>query len=343
MSNVPAAPRTGFKFMIMVSSGPDKGATYQLLPPKVTMGRGTENNVVFNDPRVSRNAALIEFSMEQITITDLSSRDSVSVNGRRAKSASIKNGDHVLIGDTEFVFVVEAIQMSGPGALAPAPRVPGPPGPFVPPAQGGFQSPGFGGGPRPYEAPRSQASSSSGGGSKVVFYAVVMVVVGGLVFFLSQEQANKKIEAELKSETAVTNDIKASEERTDLIVKKRSFASVEEKTRFEEAQKHYLSGFRDYRDGQWLRAMKSFETAMTIDQSHELAMRYYRLAEKQRDEMVALLTKEGLSYKDKNMHARCASSFEKVMDALSNTNDLKYKQAKALKEECDALEAQRFE
>ena len=352
MSSTPAAPRTGFKFMISVRQGPDQGVTYQLLPPKVTLGRGPENNVVFNDPRVSRSAAMIEFTMEQITISDLSSRDSVSVNGRRAKSSSIKNGDHVLIGETEFIFVVEAIQMSGPNAVVTAPRpTPHPtpqlsgfaqpgtgPSPFTPPP-GGFQSPGFGG-QRPSSRP---SGGGSAGGGKVMFYGLGAVLICGLVFFLSQEAAKQKVDDELRSESAVERDIKDSEQRTDLIVKKRSFASVEDKTRYEEAQKHYLMGFRDYQDGQWGRAMRSFETAYTIDQAHKLAQRYYRLAEKQRDEMVAMLTKEGLSYKDKNMYQRCGSAFGKVMDALTNRDDMKYKQAKALKEECDALEAQRFE
>ncbi|MES2965220.1 MAG: FHA domain-containing protein [Bdellovibrionota bacterium] len=348
MSSIPAAPRTGFKFMISVRQGPDKGASYQLLPPKVTIGRGTENNVVLNDPRVSRAAALIEFTMEQITITDLSSREAIAVNGRKSKTASIKNGDAIAIGETEFLFIVEAIQMPGPSALATVPRQgAGMPAnmPFPPPQQGGFQTPGFGGGQqRPFETPRARPQRGSNeGGGKMVFYGALVVVVGGLVWFLSQDQANRRIEQELRTESAMERDIKTSEERTETIIKKRSFASVEDKTRYEEAQKHYLMGFRDYQDGQWGRAMRSFETAYTIDPMHELSQRYFRLAEKQRDETVALLTKEGLSYKDKNMYRRCQASFSKVMDALTNREDMKYKQAKALHDECEALEAQRFE
>ena len=62
-------PRTGFKFTISVRSGPDAGAVYQLLPPRVTIGRDpSSNNVVVNDPKVSRNAAIIEFSPQDISI-----------------------------------------------------------------------------------------------------------------------------------------------------------------------------------------------------------------------------------------------------------------------------------
>ena len=50
-------PRTGFKFMLTVQNGPDTGATFQLLPPRVSIGRGADCNVILNDPRVSRVAA----------------------------------------------------------------------------------------------------------------------------------------------------------------------------------------------------------------------------------------------------------------------------------------------
>lgn len=337
MSQVPAT-RTGFKFMLVVRKGPDKGATYQLLPPRVTIGRGGDNNIVLTDPRVSRNAAIIDFSMEKISITDASSRQALSVNGERTDNASIKNGDLIQIGESEFAFVVEALQIAPSGALAPL-------SPPRPPAGGGFHSPPppraseFGGFSQVRRSPVSMNKSSG----KLQFYGIVGVVVGGLVWFLSQESGSKRLEKELRTVEVVERDLKQSEQRIEKLSKKRSFASVEDKTRYEEAQKHYLIGFRDYQDGQWLRAMRSLETAYTIDPSHQLAMRYYRLAEKQRDEMVALLTKEGLSYKDRNMFSRCSAAFDKVMDALSNREDVKYKQAKALKEECDLLEEDRFD
>ena len=126
--------------------------------------------------------------------------------------------------------------------------------------------------------------------------------------------------------------------------KNRQFKSEEERRRYEEAQAHYLMGFRDFQKGNYSRAMKSFETARAIDPNHEMAKRYYSLSARQRDEFVARHLLEGRRYKEKNMYTRCVSSLDKALKALGETSDqdLKVKEAKALRNECDALTKERF-
>ena len=323
------APRTGFKFMITVRQGPDRGVSYQLLPPKVTIGRGNDNNIAFADPKVSRQAAVIDFSPERIVISDLSSRHALIVNGQNVAEASIKHGDSIQVGDTEFVFSVEQLQLSANGQ--PQLAAPGQPLGLRPPPSMNTARPR-----------NSSASSSDDAAAKLRFYIVLGVVVAGAVYFLNKDKKVAAIEPEIRTNEAIEKDIKVTETRIEEITKKRTFKTPEEKTRFEEAQKHYLEGFRDYQKGQWMRAMRSFETAYTIDSEHQLAIRYYKYAEKQRDEMVALLTNEGLSYKEKNMFGRCEAAFEKVMDAIPNKDDVKYKQAQSLRDECRLLDKERF-
>lgn len=365
MTTAVAAPRVGFKFMLLVKEGPDKGASYQLLPPKVTIGRNPDNHVVLTDPRVSRQAIAIEFTMEKITATDLSSRKALIVGGETTSEASIKDGDVLRIGDTEMIFMVEAIPlqtvstaspshspvstspMSAPtsagGGTAILPFPPpgaGAPAPF-PSAQ--QPSPGMSGLP-PYTAPRQpryQGGSDNSG--KLRFYVIVGIGVGVLVWLLNSKPPEKPPEAGPRTVEQIEQDLKDSGERQEAITKKRTFKSDEEKTRFEEAQKHYLEGFRDYQKGQYIRSMKSFETARAIDPDHEMARRYYKLAERQRDEMIAFLTLEGKRYREKSMFSRCSAALEKVLDAIPDKEDLKYKEAESLKKECDLLIDERFQ
>ncbi|HVK61515.1 MAG TPA: FHA domain-containing protein [Bdellovibrionales bacterium] len=327
-----ALPRTGFKFLISVKSGPDQGSVFQLLPPRVTIGRGSDSNVTLKDPKVSRNAAVIEFAMDKITIVDVSSRSALQVNGSLVSSASIRNSDLIRIGETEFQFIVEAVQLAPPVPRAPGNVVQFPQAPPPPPNFDSFEA----------RAPKSQSSAQQGN-SKTTFYIVVAVVGGILVWLLNSTPPEKPAEPTLRTNEAIEKDIASSEERVLQIVKHRTFKSDEEKTRYEEAQRHYVSGFRDYQKGQWLRAMRSFETARAIDPEHELALRYMRLAEKQRDEMVALLTLEGRRYKEKNMYGRCSAALDKALEAIPNKSDVKFKEAEALKKECDLLAAERFQ
>lgn len=325
------SPRTGFKFMITVRQGPDQGASYQLLPPKVTIGRATENNLVFKDPKISRNAAIIEFTTEQITISDLSARGTLFVNGEQVSNASIKDGDSIQLGETEFTFAVEAVVIAPTptaiSAAAGAPRLSSVSGHQTPPQ---FQT------LRPAQAPAQ-------GGNKLVFYIILIGLCVGAYTLYNQKQEIKKEGTILRTNDVVEKEIKGSEERTEEIIKKRSFKSDEEKTRYEEAQKHYLEGFRDYQKSQWMRSMRSFETALAIDPDHQLARRYYKLAEKSRDEGVANLSLEGRRYREKHMYSRCTAAFEKVMEAITNKDDAKFKEAKTLRDECQVLEDERFQ
>ena len=329
-----ATPRTGFKFMISMTQGPDRGASYQLLPPKVTIGRGPDNNIVLKDPRVSRAAACIEFSPLAIMISDLSGRSTLFVNGEQVSSASIKDGDLIQVGETQFSFQVEAIALR-PTGVGPV-MSPGLPTVGSPPPHNQAFNPGFTQAQRP-------VSRSPQSGSRTPFVIICLVLAAAVYFLMTDKPVEKKEGPVLRTPDVVEKELKDSEERLDLLSKKRVFKSEEERTRFEEAQKHYLEGFRDYQKSQWIRAMRSFETARAIDPDHALALRYYRLAEKQRDEGVALLILEGRRYRDKNMYTRCSAAFDKVMSSIPNKDDAKFKEAEQLRKECDFLENERYQ
>jgi len=337
MSAAYAQPRTGFKFMLIVQRGPDKGASYQLLPPTVSIGRGPDNNVALTDPKVSRQAALIELTMERIVIRDISSRQSLSVNGNSQTETDLKDGDTLRIGDSEMIFAVEALPLNSPLSLPSSPTRPTalPEAGFIRPVRMTSST-------MSSSSSASASASTSGGNGKLRFYIILGGVALLLVWLLTSQPAQRRTDPGLRTVEEIEKDIKGSEERQQAIVKKRMFKNEEERTRFDEANRHYLEGFRDYQKGQYTRALRSFETARAIDPEHELARRYYKLAEKQRDEMIALLTLEGRRYKEKHMFARCSSAFEKVLDAIPNKDDLKYKQVEALKRECDLLIGDKF-
>lgn len=340
MNAAAVLPRTGFKFMIAVRSGPDAGAVYQLLPPRVSIGRDpATNNVVVNDPKVSRNAAVIEFTPEDIRILDVSGRANLAVNGQAVETSSIKGGDLIRLGNSELSFVVEALQLP---AVAPAPQNDyGAPLALVGDGAGASvrQRAGLNG----TLPPRADASmlpkKKSGRGT---FYFVLMIVLGGLAYMIANDETVKKLDRGLRTTSEIEKEISETDARVAEASKKRSFRTEEEKTRYEEAQKHYIEGFRDYQKGNYTRAMRSFETARAIDPEHVLARRYYRQAEKQRDEAVTQLLLEGRRYREKDMHTRCSSAIEKALVMMANKDDLKYKQAEAMKKECDLLQGNRF-
>jgi pSer/pThr/pTyr-binding forkhead associated (FHA) protein len=312
----------GLKFVMTVRAGPEKGAVYQLLPPRVTIGRGPNNNVSLQDPRLSRQAAVIDFFPDKITLKDLSTHANVFINEKPIgdSEAHLKNGDLIKIGSSEFVFIVEAVALANTRINIPNP----------------LSTPTFG--PAPFPRPQDPGSD----GKRLRFYGVVGLILLGLAWLLMSNNAAKPKEAGIRTVEEIEKEIKGSEDRVEQIVKRRQFKDKEDHIRYEEAQMHYLQGFRDYQQGQWTRAIRSFETARAIDPEHDLARRYSRLAEKKRDEATSQLMQEGRRYKEKSMYTRCSSALDKVLEAIMNHDDVRYKQAEALKKECDLLIEERF-
>jgi len=318
-------PRTGFKFMISVRAGPAAGATYQLLPPRVTIGRDpASNSVVINDARVSRNAAIVEFQPEQITILDISGKGKLTVNENHGERHSLKGGDIIRLGDSELVFVVEAMQLP---AVSNNPQF----------GDAGMAAPQMGGiaDPRPAKAPRSSHKKQK---SPATFYLIVAMIFGALIYIGTSEQGPKELDSGLRSTSEIEKEMSDTDARVAAVTKKRAFKTEEEKTRYEEAQKHYIQGFRDYQKGNYSRAIISFETAMGLDPENVLARRYYRLAQKQKDEAITNLLLEGRRYREKNMYSRCSAAIDKALVLMNNKDDLKYKEAEKIKQECDLLQ-----
>ncbi len=336
-----AAAQSSLRLTLTVASGPDQGAIFQLLPPQVTIGRGPENHICLSDPRCSRAQAIIEFTPTKVTIRDLSQRNNMTVNDLSTTEQDLTNGDHIHMGDTSLIFKIEHTsprpQTQSPVAYKTAtmPTMPNAAGyaptAYAPPTPG----PGVRMGPSSDQ--RMNPMSDDQKAKKKRFYLIITVI--GLVFgyLLLSEKPNKHREPQgIRTVDQVEKEIKDAETRVEQQAHKRKFASIEEETRYREAQRHYLEGFRDFEKGQYSRALRSFETALAVDPKHEMADRYRVLSEKERDNAIASLMLDARRYKDKNMYSRCSSALNKVLDEIPNKQDLKYKESQALKKECDA-------
>lgn len=70
--------------------------------PLITLGRGSDCDVVLADQKASRKHAAIERQGLQLALKDLESGNGTFVNDERITSRDIGDGDRIRIGDTEF-------------------------------------------------------------------------------------------------------------------------------------------------------------------------------------------------------------------------------------------------
>lgn len=71
--------------------------------PTCSIGRGSSNDLVLSDPAVSRQHAVLHWDGAKLQINDLGSSNGLLVNGHRAESATLDNGDSIAIGNCELV------------------------------------------------------------------------------------------------------------------------------------------------------------------------------------------------------------------------------------------------
>src|SRR4051812_41438120 len=72
----------------------------------VTVGRHTENQVVVNDKLASRFHCVIEHTGDGYLLRDLGASNPTLLNGRPVKSALLRTGDVVKVGQSELVMVL---------------------------------------------------------------------------------------------------------------------------------------------------------------------------------------------------------------------------------------------
>lgn len=79
-----------------------------LLPieyPTTNIGRNVNNNIIINEPLVSRYHARIVYRNQKFFLEDLGSRHGSKVNGESIKIQQIKNGDTISIASTPILFI----------------------------------------------------------------------------------------------------------------------------------------------------------------------------------------------------------------------------------------------
>jgi DNA-binding SARP family transcriptional activator len=91
------------------------GGRHRLQPTITRIGRLSDNDIVLNDAKVSRNHAVIIDTGSSFVVTDLGSANGVHVQGQRVlPSATLADGDHVRIGRHEFVLEIQTDETAPP-------------------------------------------------------------------------------------------------------------------------------------------------------------------------------------------------------------------------------------
>lgn len=156
---------------LIVQRGEDIGRRYDLDTVQLTIGRGSDNDLVLNDPMVSRYHAVVKRQGGRFTIIDLGSANPVVVNDQVLEAGMahpLTHRDVVFIGKTVFSFQSReggqpANRLTPARESGPPPRPaerPAPP-PMTPPPFPRAGAPAPGGGETMLGMPGAQRPAAS--------------------------------------------------------------------------------------------------------------------------------------------------------------------------------------
>lgn len=302
-----------------VLNGSMKGSVRLLNLPQFTIGRSPDCEfVLVNDPKCSRKHALVLNDGQQSYIQSLNEKNLISVNGREVERTRLSDGDVVTIGETEIRF----------NALT------------LPPIQG--PHPMYGQVAHRPGAPRPSRSSgrkikTAGNSRRLLIYGAI--ILAGIWLF--NESPKKKKELELRTEQQIQADIEAANKLKE-ISDQQAMKRLDGSLTSQQAQENYVRGFRDYKKGQYERALVSFQACLALNPEHVLCNRYLRLAQRRFNELVQYQIVLGRKYRDQNQYKACRAAFRNVMVMVKDANNASYKEAKANYEACNSLVEGRF-
>jgi hypothetical protein len=88
------------KFKLVINSGPDQGTEIPLEKAEISIGRDVKNDIVINDPEISRHHARLLLRTNTYVIEDTGSTNGTFINNQRLTSPMpLKAGELIFLGE----------------------------------------------------------------------------------------------------------------------------------------------------------------------------------------------------------------------------------------------------
>lgn len=100
------APDSARRAYLLVSTRGSRAVQFDLGGALIGIGRASDNDVIVDDPMVSRHHCQLKLQHGAYSFADLGSRNGSTVNGQPVSQIALGPGDLIRIGDTEIEFQV---------------------------------------------------------------------------------------------------------------------------------------------------------------------------------------------------------------------------------------------
>ena len=105
---------------LVIISGDRMGAEFTLERECVTLGRGPNVDLAFDDASMSRQHAAVEFVDQQFRVRDLGSTNGTRLNGNPVQVGELQHGDRLDIGSQQLQLIIEDAEETPDTYLLPS-------------------------------------------------------------------------------------------------------------------------------------------------------------------------------------------------------------------------------
>ena len=305
----------GIHYRLLCMTGPNKGKVYYLIGKRIIIGRGDRVDIQIVDTKISREHAELSQAENTYTITDLGAQNGIVVNDKKIKQAKLKDGEKIVIGQTVFKFNVFNIVQSVEMAIAEA----NPDSQLAKDIKKGIKVkvPSRTGKESDFKPEASRTTTKENKGSRNIIFIIIVCSVLYVIFNDDKPESVKS-----KKGFKVNEDMDAFNES--VVVKKQVLD--------EESQKKLSafihSGRREFREGNYFRAMEEFRLALLISPNNGQASFYLSKAKQRLDDEINKNFEKGAQEQDAKKFQAAIVSFCGVVQLIKEyPNDDRYKNA----------------
>lgn len=279
-----APKEEGVYHRLVCLTGNNKGQAYFLLGKRAVMGRSDKADVRVLDIKSSREHAEIIKVGRDFVLTDLGSQNGIIVNDLKIKQHVLNEGDKIMIGKTVYKFNrLEVKPKVNPKALK---KVEDDDEDWE---EGDFEE------------------EKKGGKSSML---LGIVALGGIaVLLLSGGDGDKKRKRKAKSKYNVQE--MAGSAAVAMQGKRKRDKKVQKKMNI-----YFQKGLREFREGNYFRAMSEFEHALAWSPSDPQAQFYLRKTQEALDKMIDELMLKGKRDEDALKLQSAAVSYCQILRLL---------------------------
>lgn len=247
LKNFDQPKEAGSYFKLLCLTGPNKGETYYLIGTRLVVGRSEKADIRINDTKISREHAEFTKVGEDWVVTDLGSQNGIVVNDKKAVQHKIKLGDRIIIGQTVLKFAKEEVSAK----------------------------------PKLVKNANDEDDEGSTSSSKKTMVPILILAIVFMAMFLFDGDDKKTAKEEPTKKVHAYQDV--TNEYVQALQKRQANEDKQVKERLNSI---YQRGLREFREGNYFRAIHEFNLALIIAPGDAQAEYYLRKTKEQLDQSI---------------------------------------------------------